>query len=169
MPAPVPDTAIPKVVDVSTSFDALLKTLDEEFARLSSKMLGQFCFSYDGLEFDIRHVKEGEKYHFLINAVVGYMPYTIESAERREAIKVVLMGARTLPKVRFGLDVSGKIIAKALYEIPSLVVPDIIFYPLVLFLQEARPFIGLIGKYISPPKVSAAPKPLPPEKKDSGG
>jgi hypothetical protein len=38
-----------------------------------------------------------------------------------------------------------------------MVAPDFIFYPLVLFLQEAQPFIQLIGKYLY--EEHAAPQP----------
>jgi len=47
--------------------------------------------------------------------------------------------------------------------VPHIVAPDFLFYPLVLFLQEAGPFIKLIGKYLAGPlpKKKHAPDTVP--------
>ncbi|MFA5040475.1 MAG: hypothetical protein WC464_02435 [Bdellovibrionales bacterium] len=148
MPEPIPTVPRPNI-DLSASFDEMLQNLDAQFEQLSMRALGQFNFVYDGFDFNVRHVEHEGRYCFLINATLGFMPFTIESSERREAIRSIIVGSWDLPKVRFGMDVSGRIMAKGLYEAPAIVAPDFIFYPLTLFLQEARPFVNLIGKYLS--------------------
>ena len=157
MSVPVPNKPLPQSSNLSTSFEAVLQKLDEEFAKISSKPLDKYFFSFDGLDFEVRRVEQGGKYCFWINATIGYVPFSIESDERREAIKTIIIESHTLPSVRFGVDISNRISARALFDVPQLSLPDVIFYPLTLFLQEAWPFINLIGKYLFEP--SPAPKP----------
>jgi hypothetical protein len=160
MSDPAPKAAFPKAPNLSTNFDELLRKLDEEFARLPFKTLEQFYFCFDGLNFDVRRVERGGKQLFLVNATIGYMPFSIESDERREAIKTIISGSRSLPKVRFEVDTGSKISVGALFDASQVVPPDFIFYPLTLFMQEARPFIDLIGKYLfapTPVRQSAIP------------
>jgi hypothetical protein len=155
MPDPTPK-APPS--DISANFEELLKTLDEEFARLPFKMLEKFRFNYEGLEFDVKRVKHDDAYRFLVTATIGYMPFSIEAIERREAIKAIISAAQTLPNVRFGVSTGSQISACALFDATQIVAPDFIFYPLVLFMQEAGPFIQLIGKYlIAPPLQQPVP------------
>jgi hypothetical protein len=103
------------------------------------------------LNFDVRCAQQESGYRFLVTATMGYMPFSIESDERREAIKTIIISTRSLPNVRFGVDTSSRVSASALFEMERIVAPDFIFYPLILFMQEARPFIQLIGKYLIAP------------------
>jgi len=147
----VPGNAFSQACDFSPNFDDLLKKLNEEFTNLPSKTLEKFCFSFDGLNFDVRRIEQGKTHRFLVNATIGYIPFSIESAERREAIKAIIIGSRSLPTVRFGVDMSSKISAGAIFDVETIVAPDFLFYPLMLFMQEARPFVRLIGKYLALP------------------
>jgi hypothetical protein len=158
MSVPVPKEPAFKASDSSTNFEEMLQRLEEEFERFSPKALNRFFFSFDGLDFDVRAVEQEKTRRFLITATIGYMPFTIEADERREAIRAIITGSRTLPKVRFGVDMGSLISAAVLYDITEIVFPDIIFYPLTLFLQEARPFINLIGKYLFKPAEAAKQK-----------
>jgi hypothetical protein len=135
--------------DSSINFEELLQKLDEEFAELSPAVVDRFRFEYDGLNFDVRRVAREHGHSFLINATLGYLPFSIESNNRREAIKSIVMASRSLPNVHFLIDYSSKILAGALFDVEELVSPDFIFYPLMLFLQEARPFVQLIGTYLT--------------------
>jgi hypothetical protein len=139
------------VSDGSVNFGELLQKLDDEFGDMAPSLVERFRFCLDGLNFDIRRVAQESGHRFLINATLGYLPFTIESAERREAIKIIVMASRALPTVHFVVDHSSKISAGALINTTQTISPDFIFYPLVLFVQEARPFIELIGKYLYTP------------------
>lgn len=83
-----------------------------------------------------------------LQAVLGYLPYTVESSERRSAILQILQAARLLGNVHFGLDHAGKIVVVGRFADETIVAPDFLFFPLVKFMQEAKPFIGLIGRYL---------------------
>jgi len=148
---PASSNAFSKACDVSPNFDELLKKLNDDFANLPEKMLEKFCFCFDGLNFDVRRIEQGVSHRFLVNATIGYLPFSIESTERRDAIKAIVIGSRSLPTVRFGVDMASKISAGALFEVDVIVAPDFLFYPLMLFMQEAGPFVRLIGKYLGAP------------------
>jgi len=91
------------------------------------------------------------------------MPFSIESEDRRNAIKAIILATHTLPKVRFDIDTASRIRARALFNAPEKVSLELIFYPLILFMQEARPFVALIGKYLFGPPSLPAPKEEPKE------
>ena len=145
---------------LSLNFGSLLDRLSQKFAEVSSATVECFRFSYDGLNFDVRRLEKDGQHLFLVNATIGYMPFSVESVERREAIRSIIWGARSLPRVRFSVDTSSRISASALFDVKDLVSPDFLFYPLMLFLQEARPFIALIGQYLVAPLV-LPPHPAP--------
>lgn len=142
------------------NFRELTQKFDEQAAKLSLKKLDRFCFGVDGLDFDVCRVVHNGKHHFLVCATIGYMPFSIESEDRRSAIKTIILASHTLPKVRFDIDTSSRIRARALFNAPEKVSLELIFYPLVLFMQEARPFVELIGKYLfgPPPAPQLPPK-----------
>ena len=135
----------------SVNFEELLHTLDKEFENAPPSLVERFRFSFDGLDFDVRRIVHLKGHRFLVNATMGYMPFSIESSERREAIKTIIAASRVLPSVHFVVDTTSKISAGAMFDITHIVSPDFIFYPLTLFLQEARPFIQLIGKHLFAP------------------
>ncbi len=153
------NAALEKPFAPRANFEELTRKFDEQIAKLSLKTLDRFCFGVDGLDFDVRRIMHKDKFHFLITATIGYMPFTIESQDRRDAIKAILLATKSLPKVRFDVDMSSRIVARALFAAPEKNALDLIFYPLVLFMQEARPFVDLIGKYLfgPPPVIKEAP------------
>ncbi len=149
-------------LDTGINFEELLRKIDTEFPDLPSAMLESFCFSLDGIVFDIRHIVMTEGHRFVFSATLGYLPFSIESKERREAIKTIVMASRSLPTVHFTIDSSSRIAAGAFYDVARIVPPDVVFYPLISFLQEARPFMDLIGQYLFAPfpeqKADSEPK-----------
>jgi hypothetical protein len=134
--------------DAPVNFDALLQRLDQQSESTSSVQVQRFCFIYDGLNFDVRRIETKKGPRFLISATIGYLPFSIESAFRRDAVKTIIMASQSLPSVQFLVDASSRITAAVLFDALPIAVPDFIFYPLTLFMQEARPFIALIGKYL---------------------
>ncbi len=132
----------------SVNFETLLRQIDAQCAKLDPALLEHFRFTLDGILFDIRRVAGPEGYRFLITASLGYLPFSIESPERRAAIRAIVAAAQPLPNVRFYTDHAGKISAAGIFDIARTVAPDFVFYPLCLFLQEARPFMALIGRYL---------------------
>jgi hypothetical protein len=132
----------------SVNFEDLLQKLDSEVAALPSGFIKSFKFELNGIRFDIRRIEHENGFRFLVTAIVGYLPFSIESVERRDAIKTIVAAAKSLPTVHFTMDHASKITAGGLFEIPANLEPSFFFYPLTLFLQEARPFMDLIGQYL---------------------
>ena len=137
---------VPKNREVN--FGELLHTLDGSFGTRAPHLIERFKFDFDGMVFDVRRITQNDGYRFLVTARLGRMPFSIESTERRNAIKYIVQASRSLPKVQFSIDHSGRITAGALFDTITTIAPDFIFYPLTLFLQEATPFMQLIGHYL---------------------
>ncbi|MDD3030007.1 MAG: hypothetical protein PHS57_06990 [Alphaproteobacteria bacterium] len=156
MPESVPsEQPLSLSADFSSNFEALLRAVDQEFRRIPSKKLERFRFSLNGFVFDVRGVQQDASFQFMVTTILGYLPFSIESPKRREAIKTIIVASRRLPSVRFGVDSCGRISACALLTVSHVEAPDVLFYPLMLFLQEARPFIRLIGQYLVAPRPEA--------------
>jgi hypothetical protein len=147
----------PETNAVPVNFDYLLRELDAQCAALKSsqpspshlsKPIERFQFSYEGIEYAIHRLKRATSERFIISASVGYLPFSIEAPERRQALLAIIEATRTLPNLQFAVDHAGKISAAGLFDVPSLMTPDFLFYPLTLFLREAQPFMLLIRKYL---------------------
>ncbi|MDE2029233.1 MAG: hypothetical protein KGI97_01580 [Alphaproteobacteria bacterium] len=135
------------------NFEDLLRQLDAHCAALPPAMFERFRFELDGIGVDVRRIKQSDGRNgdnFLITASIGSLPFSIESPERRQAIRDIVAAARTLPRVHCSIDMAGRITAGGLFEATRVMPPDFIFHPLALFLQEARPFMNLIGRYLRP-------------------
>ncbi len=135
--------------DAPLNFEDLLQKLCKKFTQVPLKTIENFRFGFDGLVFSVVRADQENNHRFLLKTTIGFMPFSIESAERRIAIQTIIFGSRSLPNVRFGIDMSGKISAGAIIDVADVASPDFLFYPLSLFMQESRPFIQLIGKYLS--------------------
>ena len=136
------------VFAASVNFVEMLQTIDEGFGAHAPPVIDKFQFELDGLLFNVRRIAQRTGQRFLITTSVGSLPFSIESVERRDAIKTIISQTHSLPAVRFAIDPAGRISAGVLFNAARTVSPDFIFYPLVLFLQEARPFLQLIVRYL---------------------
>ncbi len=139
------------------NFEELLRRLDQEFTALAPHMIERFRFDINGMTHEVRRVIHENGFRFLISVTLGFLPFSIESTERREAIRSIIRAAQRLPTVRFSITPASKIIAGGVFNISHLASPDFVFYPLALFIQEARPFMDLIGKYIEKPVIMPIP------------
>jgi hypothetical protein len=137
--------------DSSIDFETLLRQIDEEIALVAPSMVRRFSFELDGLDFEVRRIKSDEGYRFLFTTTLGYLPFTIQSRERREAVQILMEEAQGLPTVHFIMGLGGKITAGGLIDVEKLLAPDFLFYPLILFIQEARPFLNLLSYYLKDP------------------
>jgi hypothetical protein len=132
------------------NFTALLHMLDTEFSAVAPDIIRSFKFDFQGMPFDIRRIAHEKGFRFLVTTTVGYLPFSIESSERRQAIRQIVEATQLLPTVHFTIDPASKIIAGGVFEVSKGIDPAFFFYPLVLFLQEARPFMELVGRFLLP-------------------
>ena len=143
-----PHSERPAAYSAAFNFEELIRRLDEQCATLQPPLIDQFRFKLDGMAFEVRRVKRESGDHFVIAATVGQLPFTGESAERRSSARAVIEGAGGMPHVHFAIDYTGKITAGGVVDTAKTDEPHFIFYPLILFLQEAQPFIQLIRRYL---------------------
>ncbi len=148
----------------SLSFEGLLQKIDLDFTAGPSLSIDRFQFEFDGIAFDVRRLAEETGQRLVVTAALGSLPFSIESIERRNAIKTIVLASHHLPNVRFTISQTGKISAGAVIGVSRTIAPDFIFYPLILFLQEALPFIRLIGGYLEGrPSLPAQTDFIPPD------
>jgi hypothetical protein len=105
-------------------------------------------FVLDDLPFQVALSPEGDGTRYRIWAELGYVPYTAHSPERRAAVVRILRAARSLETACFALERGQKIVVlgETVSEEPLTV--DGMMFETVRFLQEARPFIRLLGRYL---------------------
>lgn len=127
-----------------------VKDIDYLITSISLDRIGHLSFYIDDIPYYVRHKKDGGdgESRVCVQAILGYLPFSIEEGERRQAILTILADTYKLFNVRFGLDHYGRIFAAGNFTTDVLTSPDFIFYPLTRFLQEAQPFIDLIGCYL---------------------
>jgi hypothetical protein len=129
-------------------FDALLRSLDAQCAAYAPDLVERYCFPIDGVGYEVRRIGPQTKARYVISAPLGYMPFSIESSDRRQAVKAILAATKSLPTVRFATDQKSKITVGGVFDRAQPTEPDFVFYPLMQFLQEARPFVRLLKQYL---------------------
>ncbi|MFM2045638.1 MAG: hypothetical protein RLY86_4214 [Pseudomonadota bacterium] len=85
---------------------------------------------------------------YQIWAEVGYMPYTIESPEKRARLAAILRASHWLKRARFVLDDKQKILVLAQQDVAGSPTLADMMYETVQFLQEARPYLRVFGQYL---------------------
>lgn len=117
----------------------------------------KLTFMADGLPFNVavRHEgpeegrpEDGGGSICQIWADVGHVPYTAQAPERRRALLAVLRGIEGLPHVRFIVQGGQKIILFSEIRLEHHASPEDLFHQTTLVLQEARPFLRLLGEYL---------------------
>lgn len=135
-----------------------IKDIDYLITTVDSDKIERLSFMVNDIPFYVTHKKynsDGENV-VCIQAVLGFLPYSIDGYERRQAIRAILDATHALLHARFGVDHYGRIFAAGKFVPHTKISPDFIFYPLICFIQEAQPFIDLIGEYLAPVQVADA-------------
>jgi len=106
-------------------------------------------FFLDGLLFRVSLTpRDDGTTRFQIWAEVGYLPYSIESPEKRARLLTILRATQWLEDARFVLDESQKILVLGQRDIQGHATLSDLMYELVQFLQQARPYLRVMGQYI---------------------
>ena len=135
------------------TFDAqethnLVKDIDYLLPPPVIERKGNLRFELDGMPITVAYTPDNDTHHFDILATIGNLPFTAESPEKRKTLLAILDQTKTLLNVKFGVDRQNRIVALGALDLQKVIAPDLIFFPLVLFLQTARPFIQLIGRHL---------------------
>ncbi len=103
-------------------------------------------FQVEGVFYQARYQPDGEGVRLQIWAELGYLPFSLESAQRRRMLITILEGTAILKETQFGLTEKKQIIVTRTFNVPNIQPPGFIFISLIAFLQEARPFLKLIAE-----------------------
>lgn len=119
-----------------------------DFSVTSPTKASRHHFFLDGLMFHISLTPAEDDTLFQIWAEVGYMPFTIESPEKRIRLTRILRAAGTLSTARFVVDEKQMIMVLGQARVPGHVTLPDLMYEVLQFVQEARPYLKVLGQYL---------------------
>ncbi len=105
-------------------------------------------FQVDGVLFHAAYKAENNGVTIQIWSILGYLPYSVESAEKRHLLITLLEALRPLKPLIFGIDKENQIVVSQTFTTDAIRFPTYIFTVLIPFLQQALPHIRLIGELL---------------------
>lgn len=105
-------------------------------------------FELDGLNIHFKRVSRPGNAALACSALVGYLPYTVEAAAKREALAKILAATTGLRRARFTLNRQSYIHLNAEVALPPEPEDCDIALGLLGVIQEARPFLSLIARQL---------------------
>jgi hypothetical protein len=128
------------------SFRLMVDDADAFLRQVVVPRASNIQFQVEGVLFQAEYVPQGDGIKLQFWASLGYLPYSIESAPRRQMLIAILENLHNRGTVQFGINDANEIIVAQTFMARTIRLPDYIFIPLVAFLQEALPPIRLIGE-----------------------
>lgn len=143
------DMVCPKVEKTADDYLSMLADQDQLLKSMEPPANGSINFEIDGVPFSGTHkpVNDNES-QIIIWGTLGYLPYSVDDYENRKYLIKILNETCRLHKVKFGVDKEMKLIAMGKFTMKTPLPSDYFFVPIVTFMQEARPYIRLIGEYL---------------------
>ena len=138
--AEVARTALP------LGLNAIFKGPDGLLAISRPPRPSRLKFFAEEMSFNVAVSPEDEGSVCQIWAEVAYIPYTVESAERRRRVLSVIRAAEGLQRARFVVEDGQKILLVTDCRIVGTVTPERLIYEAVLLIQEARPYLRLLAE-----------------------
>jgi hypothetical protein len=114
-------------------------------------------FFVDGLHFNVAVSPDAGASVCQVWTEIGFVPYTVESPERRRRVLEILSAARGLPRARFAVENGQKILLVADSRSEGPVTAEQLIYETVLLIQEARPYLRLLGEQMGTSGRSSVP------------
>jgi hypothetical protein len=157
MSAPQPSSGVPAGSDASpspTDAPAVARgaaDLEQALKEIDVRRIHHVSFTLNDIPFYVTPIKMpsgSQEMRICMQAILGFLPYSMEDTERRYALETIILSTRKLKNVRFGVDYLSRIYVAGFYNTTTLSSPNFIFYPLVSFLQETQAYIDLVGKYL---------------------
>lgn len=150
--------------DHATEMRHVINDIDYMIKAVDINQIESLSFFINDIPYYVTHKKNANasESRVCVQAILGFMPYSVEPSANRQAILAILDSTHGLFNVRFGFDHQGRIFAAGYFTTDILTSPDFMFFPLSRFLQEAQPFMELIGHYLDRPKNVNPPKAITP-------
>ena len=127
---------------------SLLTDTDEFIRRVKVPRVSDTTFVADGIPCHTSMVPDGKTSKLVIWCTLGYLPYSVVSVEKRRALIYILESLHYSPDIKFGVDDHMRIVVSASYMLEMPPSAHYIFFPLIQFMQKARPYMRLIGEYL---------------------
>lgn len=124
----------------------LLNDTNEFLRQIMVPHASNIHFQVEGVLFQASYSLEGSTTRFQVWATLGYLPYSMESAQRRRLLISLLECLRYGKGAQFGVNKENQIIVTQVFTLEDMHPPLFIFGPLLAFLQASLPFIRLIGE-----------------------
>lgn len=138
--AQVPEGALPLGLNaISMSADGLPSIHPPRPTNLN--------FFADGLPFHAAVSPEGDGSVCQIWAEVGHIPFTAQAPERRRLLLAALRAMPKLEGARFVVQ-DQKILLASETRLPAKVTAEDLIYETVALIQEARPFLRILGEWL---------------------
>lgn len=110
---------------------------------------GKVTFEVDGVQFFATHApKNDTETKLIIWGNLGYLPYSLSNHEHRQNLITIMNQSCRLDIAKMGIDNEMKIVIMGRFILSNPLEPDYLFVPMVQFMQEARPYIKLVGEYL---------------------
>lgn len=125
---------------------ALVSDTEQFLREIKVPAVNHLSFEACGLPFKATHTPEPHGARLVIWGMLGYLPFSVVSHKKRQELISILEATHRLPHIKFGVDAHMQILVTGSYKIANPLTPDYLFVPLIHFLEEALPFIRLIGQ-----------------------
>lgn len=133
---------------VYQTFQELVQEPETFLRQICVPQVNHLQFILNGIPFQVSVTPSDAGWHLCIWATLGNLPYSAESPEKRHSLVYILNSAHFLSIAKLGVDQEMRIVIRGDFIVKSIDLPAFIFPPLVVFWQDARPFVDLIGSFL---------------------
>jgi hypothetical protein len=105
----------------------------------------RFRFTLEGLHFEAAPQPDGQ---LGVETTLGYLPFNADATEKRRRLLAILKDTQDLSIAHFEIDKTSRITVRGVFPLEPNDTAETMFYPVTRFLQEALPFIRLIGQQV---------------------
>lgn len=133
---------------INATMMSLMDDPDSFVKTIKVPKISNLSFEVDGIPMNATNCSKTNKEDLILWATLGYLPYSIISRDRRQALIQILEASHVLPTVKIGVTKDMRIVVTGVYKVSIPPTPNYIFEPVIHFIQEARPFIKLIADYL---------------------
>ncbi len=145
--SPIFDAAFNAQAQPPSSFQTLMSNTDAFLRKIKVPNTDNIQFTLDGVLFQISHITDDQgKSHLTIWSILGYLPFSVVSQQKRHILIDILNCTRDLPTLKFGVDNQNRIIVTATYPVVATDPMAFFFMPVMTFLKASLPYINLIGQ-----------------------
>lgn len=148
------DTA---AVNTKNLVETMEGSADQPLGLMKAKQIAgkseSFEFSFEYLEFlfAVKASADGDKTNMQVHANLGYVPYTVEGANRRVTAMEILGAAVEHMGGRVKISPQQRILLYEDYVFDEPLTPIMILTKATTFMLRAKPFLQVMARVVRPP------------------